>query len=295
MKELHSDCSLYERCLRDFLSTYVLEIVRANVYLYDVSHNKQQQEAIRWYNNWPPSPLLYIVYRFRFTLRPQALPLAPFCLRRNLNRINQTNFDKMSFTMKSKSLYLPLFLSVCLSISQSLSLFLSLLPIPPPPRPLGPVGLVWPGPIRPFLLLCCAPPTLPPLPHSNRMPPCHGGVHSIFTIYYYCYYYNNYKTKHNCIGPWILGILGEGDHSTHCSRPADIHQIEVFLLLLHTYYSIDSYHCCFTYRFFNTLVFFWPKNIPAPARGLLLTSLSKFSVYPESEASEAGRIGINGH
>lgn len=47
MKELHSDCSLYERCLRDFLSTYVLEIVRANVYLYDVSHNKQQQEAIR--------------------------------------------------------------------------------------------------------------------------------------------------------------------------------------------------------------------------------------------------------
>ena len=158
--------------------------------------------------------------------------------------------------MKSKSLYLPLFLSVCLSISQSLSLFLSLLPVPPPPRPLGPVGLVWPGPIRPFLLLCCAPPTLPPLPHSNRMPPCHGGVHSIFTIYYYCYYYNNYKTKHNCIGPWILGILGEGDHSTHCSRPADIHQIEVFLLLLYTYYSIDSYHCCFTYRFFNTLVFF---------------------------------------
>ena len=78
MKELHSDCSLYERCLRDFLSTYVLEIVRANVYLYDVSHNKQQQEAIRWYNNWPPSPLLYIVYRFRFTLRPQALPPAPF-------------------------------------------------------------------------------------------------------------------------------------------------------------------------------------------------------------------------
>lgn len=56
MKELHSDCSLYERWLRDFLSTYVLEIVRANVYLYDVSHNKQQQEAIRWYNNWPPSP-----------------------------------------------------------------------------------------------------------------------------------------------------------------------------------------------------------------------------------------------
>ena len=107
-----------------------------------------------------------------------------------------------------------------------------------PTTPPGPVGLVWPGPIRPFLLLCCAPPTLPPLPHSNRMPPCHGGVHSIFTIYY-CYYYynnyNNYKTKHNCIGPWILGILGEGDHSTHCSRPADIHQIEAFLLLLTTY------------------------------------------------------------
>ena len=237
MKELHSDCSLYERCLRDFLSTYVLEIVRANVYLYDVSHNKQQQEAIRWYNNWPPSPLLYIVYRFRFTLRPQALPPAPFCLRRNLNRINQTNFDKMSFTMKSKSLYLPLFLSVCLSISQSLSLFLSLLPVPPPPRPLGPVGLVWPGPIRPFLLLCCAPPTLPPLPHSNRMPPCHGGVHSIFTIYYYCYYYNNYKTKHNCIGPWILGILGEGDHSTHT---APGRQISIKLKFSSSYYILTT-------------------------------------------------------
>jgi len=78
MKELHSDCSLYERWLKDFLSTYVLEIVRANVYLYDVSHNKQQQEAIRWYNNWPPLPVLYIVYRFRFTLRPQAPPPAPF-------------------------------------------------------------------------------------------------------------------------------------------------------------------------------------------------------------------------
>jgi len=162
MKELHSDCSLYERCLRDFLSTYVLEIVRANVYLYDVSHNKQQQEAIRWYNNWPPSPLLYIVYRFRFTLRPQALPLAPFCLRRNLNRINQTNFDKMSFTMKSKSLYLPLFLSVCLSISQSLSLFLSLLPVPHHPARPGRPGLARPHPAFFASLLRSSHPSAPP-------------------------------------------------------------------------------------------------------------------------------------
>ena len=162
MKELHSDCSLYERCLRDFLSTYVLEIVRANVYLYDVSHNKQQQEAIRWYNNWPPSPLLYIVYRFRFTLRPQALPPAPFCLRRNLNRINQTNFDKMSFTMKSKSLYLPLFLSVCLSISQSLSLFLSLLPVPHHPARPGRPGLARPHPAFFASLLRSSHPSAPP-------------------------------------------------------------------------------------------------------------------------------------
>lgn len=159
MKELHSDCSLYERWLRDFLSTYVLEIVRANVYLYDVSHNKQQQEAIRWYNNWPPPRSIYSI-PFSFHIAAPSPPTGP--LRRNLNRINQTNFDKMSFTMKSKSLYLPLFLSVCLSISQSLSLFLSLLPVPH--LPARPTGLVWPGLIRPFLLLCCAPPTLPPLP-----------------------------------------------------------------------------------------------------------------------------------
>merc|ERR1740122_792607 len=129
--------------------------------------------------------------------------------------------------MKSKSLYLPLFLSVCLSISQSLSLFLSLLPVPHHPARPGRPGLARHHPAF-FLLLCCAPPTLPPLPHS-RMPPCHGGsipflLSTTATT--------TTTTKHNCIGPWILGILGEGDHSTHCSRPADIHQIEVFLLLL---------------------------------------------------------------
>lgn len=182
----------------------------------------------------------------------------------------------MSFTMKSKSLYLPLFLSVCLSISQSLSLFLSLLPVPH--LPARPTGLVWPGLIRPFLLLCCAPPTLPPLPHSNRMPPCYGGVHSIFTIYYYCYYYYNYKTKHNCIGPWILGILGEGDHSTHCSRPADIHQIEVFLLLLHTtLLTLTTAVSLTAFQYFG--IFLTEKHSSASSRPL--SSLSEFSVYPE--------------
>lgn len=127
-----------------------------------------------------PLPVLYIVYRFRFTLRPPSPPTGPFCLRRNLNRINQTNFDKMSFTMKSKSLYLPLFLSV--SVYLSLSLYLSFcLCYPSPTTPPGPAGLVWPGPIRPFLLLCCAPPTLPPLPHSRMPPPCMGDP---FHFYY---------------------------------------------------------------------------------------------------------------
>lgn len=151
--------------------------------------------------------------------------------------------------MKSKSLYLPLFLSV--SVYLSLSLYLSFcLCYPSPTTPPGPARPVWSGP-APSGLFCFFVALLPPFRPSHTVGcPRHAwGIHSIFTIYYYCYYYYNYKTKHNCIGPWILGILGEGDHSTHCSRPADIHQIEVFLLLLTSYYSIDSYHCCFTYRF----------------------------------------------
>lgn len=177
--------------------------------------------------------------------------------------------------MKSKSLYLPLFLSVCLSISQSLSLFLSLLPVPH--RPARPV---WSGQ-APSGLFCFFVALLPPFRPSHTVGcPRHAwGIHSIFTIYYYCcYYYYNYKTKHNCIGPWILGILGEGDHSTHCSRPADIHQIEVFLLLLHTTLLTLTTAVSLTYHFFNTLVFFWPKNIPAPARGLFLPCLNSLSI-----------------
>lgn len=176
--------------------------------------------------------------------------------------------------MKSKSLYLPLFLSVCLSISQSLSLFLSLLPVPH--RPARPV---WSGQ-APSGLFCFFVALLPPFRPSHTVGcPRHAwGIHSIFTIYYYCYYYYNYKTKHNCIGPWILGILGEGDHSTHCSRPADIHQIEVFLLLLHTtLLTLTTAVSLTAFQYFG--IFLTEKHSSASSRPL--SSLSEFSVYPE--------------
>lgn len=119
----------------------------------------------------PPPRSIYSI-PFSFHIAAPSPPTGPFCLRRNLNRINQTNFDKMSFTMKSKSLYLPLFLSICLSLSLYLSFCLR---YPSPTTQPGRTGLVWLGPIRPFLLLCCAPPALPPLPHSRMPPAMHGG------------------------------------------------------------------------------------------------------------------------
>ena len=175
--------------------------------------------------------------------------------------------------MKSKSLYLPLFLSVCLSISQSLSLFSVSATRPPQPRP---ARSAWSGQ-APSGLFCFFVALLPPFRPSHTVGCSHAwGIHSIFTIYYYyCYYY---KTKHNCIGPWILGILGEGDHSTHCSRPADIHQIEVFLLLTTYILLYWLLPLLFHLPLFNTLVFFWPKNIPAPARGLFLPCLNSLSI-----------------
>jgi len=178
--------------------------------------------------------------------------------------------------MKSKSLYLPLFLSVCLSITQSLSLFLSLLPVPHHPARPGRPGLARPHPAFFASLLRSSHPSDPPTQYIGCS---HAwGIHSIFTIYYYYCYYYNYKTKHNCIGPWILGILGEGDHSTHCSRPADIHQIEVFLLLLHTtLLTLTTAVSLTAFQYFG--IFLTEKHSSASSRPL--SSLSKFSVYPE--------------
>jgi len=69
----------------------------------------------------------------------------------------------------------------------------------------------------------------------------------------------------------MLGILGEGDR-THCSRPADIHQIEVLLLLLSytttttTTILLKTNSYCIFFQYFG--IFSDRKNIPAPARGL---------------------------
>jgi hypothetical protein len=78
----------------------------------------------------------------------------------------------------------------------------------------------------------------------------------------------------------MLGILGEGDR-THCSRPADIHQIEVFLLLLYYYfYSLLKLNLT---TFFNTLVFFLTEKTFQRQPEALFPSCLRFSDYPEME------------
>jgi len=147
---LQSVWKLTERDLR-YVRTYICTTIEW--YKPQQTLSQQQQEAIRWYNNWQPPLFPYDsihIYCFCFTLRPPRSPLhtGPF-LPSNPNQIKKTNqtnkrnFDKMSFTMKSK-------------ISSSLSLSLSF-----PPS-------VCPSPSYSF----CNPPG----PAPSRTPACFASL-----------------------------------------------------------------------------------------------------------------------
>jgi len=176
----------------------------------------------------PPNPtfptILYIYIVFVSNCVPSHLkcpstywlflPSNSSQIKLKINQTNKRNFDKMSFTMKSKSLFLSLTLSFSI-FSICLSVFFLLFLQPSRPGPLTYSGL--------FCFFVAS------LPHPSA-PPIELGKDDHWI-------YPALLPKHTRIvslGPWMLGILGEGDR-THCSRPADIHQIEVLLLL---YYSL---------------------------------------------------------
>ena len=55
-KELHSDCSLYESWPKEtYVRTYICTFDRIMIECKATKTlSQQQQEAIRWYNNWHP-------------------------------------------------------------------------------------------------------------------------------------------------------------------------------------------------------------------------------------------------
>merc|ERR1712223_2195810 len=109
------------------------------------------------------------------------------------------------------------------------------------------------------------------------------GIQSIFTTKS-----TTTTTNHNCIGPWMLGILVKVTyHCTHCSlplSPAPGRQVSIklkfsqstYLLLLLLYY-------CFHLPLFNTLVFFLTEKTFQRQSRLLLLPLDSLWAYPEME------------
>jgi len=140
----------------------------------------------------PLSPPFYTYILFLFHIVPprSALLTGPF-LPSNPNQINQTNkrnFDKMSFTMKSKSLFLSLSLSlfsssICLSVS--FLLFLQ----PARPRPVTYSGLFC------FFVALLPHPSAPPV--ESRYPGW-GVRHWIFTTNYHYYKNTRIVSGHGC-------------------------------------------------------------------------------------------------
>ena len=266
-----------------------------------VSHktlSQQQQEAIRWYNNWPPAPPKkpahpppFYINCFRFTLRTPP-PSPPSGRWAQIETTKQTNFDIMSFTMKSKSLFLclsiplyPFYLGYLFELNWIVcqSLFLRCPPEPNRTRWYPYFSSLFCFFVAPLSPLRSAPPRPS---HIVQFDSRTRGIQSIFTtkkIYYNYYYY--YKSQ--LYWAMDVGNLGEGDLPLHTllppaisrSRPAGIHQIEVlpiYLLLLLLYY-------CFHLPLFNTLVFFLTEKTFQRQSRLLLLPLDSLWAYPEME------------
>jgi len=278
-----------------------------------VSHktlSQQQQEAIRWYNNWPPAPpkktrsptpILHKLFSFHIAdpaTLPSMWPLSP-------NRNNQTN--KLWYNVFHDEEQISLSLSVYPSLSilsrlsiwielNCLSVSLSPLPTRTEPYPMIPIFL------KPFLLLCCAPfaPPLrsaPSLPHSTVwFPNAWNPIH---------FYY-----KKNLLQLLLLLqitiVLGHGCWESWWRWPTTAHTAPSRYLPLpagrypSNWSSPNLLTTTITLLLFSLTAFQYfgifsdRKNIPAPVEAS--PPSPRFSLgLSRDGASEAGRIGINGH
>ena len=164
------------------------------------------------------------------------------------------------------ALFLSLSLSLFLHLSVRLLLTLSAY-LPARPRPLPHIVL------RPVLLLCCASP--PPVCPSRRVeiPPTLDFYYDLPLELYRAMDVGNLRWR------WPHTLLPAGRYPSNWSSPT---LILLSLTLLLPLFSILWY-------------FFWPKKHSSASPRPLFPSCPRFSAYPEDGASEAGRIGINGH
>ena len=277
-----------------------------------VSHktlSQQQQEAIRWYNNWPPAPPKkpahpppFYINCFRFTLRTPP-PSPPSGRWAQIETTKQTNFDIMSFTMKSKSLFLclsiplyPFYLGYLFELNWIVcqSLFLRCPPEPNRTRWYPYFSSLFCFFVAPLSPLRSAPPRPS---HIVQFDSRTRGIQSIFT------------TKKNLLQLLLLQItivLGHGCWESWWRWPTTAHTAPSRYLPLpagrypSNWSSPNLLTTTITLLLFSLTAFQYfgifsdRKNIPAPVEAS--PPSPRFSLgLSRDGASEAGRIGINGH